>query len=921
MSLRPILFFIFLSVRLAAQNPTYTVGLKYINDTLQVEWKLNWVNTTDEIIREIPLVFLPKGVSHKQSFYRKEKIEDQNKTLHFKKQENITHIVNEHIFQNHSKCQQNRDPVYAEATWVELQSPLGKNDTLSLHGFYDLHIGSHDVIGWRKEGLWLQHLIHHIPQYDSGWHITPLNRHANYQRRRVDIDASFDIPIDWKTFTNLTPISNKQYSKKNTHDFFAIIGPDVVPKQLADNWTVYNHDPFEVGHIYALKLKEELGDYLKTYLRDGLPPNYIMVNPSEPLGYCDPGCGVVFLPHHSSLYTSQDAAYALSILQTHTKSMHSTNFFAEPWAGDGFSRFLRDDFVEKTNRSVLLSSGIPDFLKPLTRLFPVGNFPLVYQNHIMYYYLARQGLDQPAGNTYDNISAGNYLAIVEGKTSIGFHHLRGRVGKIAFYNALQTWKNSLKIGRKPAAELFQNALNSATNKDTEWFFTNYLDSDEYADYHITKIQKCSYVYAVTVNNRGRATIPYPLTGMRNDQEIITIWYDGHRGKKTVQFHLEDYDEIILDHRRETVDLNPRNNRRKESGVFRNLRPVTFQLYTDIEHPEREQVFVYPIGGFNAYDGLYGGISFYNRTRITKRWEYRVDPTFSTRTQSLTGSAALINNMVPSSGWFHRITSGVYFHHYHYDTDLAYYRFSPFMRFWWKKSHPRSEDIHRTRLRYLQLERETNPQIDVVNASYRLLQLTHDYEHVNILRPCSIRGMIEVSDAFSKVQIDIDQRWMLPNKKWISTRFFAGAFMHQNIEDGNRFFDFGMSGTLDYAFDYYLLGRSETEGVLSQQMIMTDGGFKSQTNTFASQWLTAFNTYVPIWSIFGVFGDIGFADDFNTTYWGYGIRIAPLTDFFEIYLPIQNYNQFMWEHAYPREIRFMLNIDMNQIVQRVRRGWY
>ncbi len=913
---------LFLSVcPLAAHPPNYFLEVTYAKDTLYVDWKVQWINSTQETIEELPLVFLPKAVNNESAFYRKEKIEDQNKRLHFKKIDEISHIVQERIYQNEDDCKRNKDPIYPEVDWIKLHKPLPQNDTITLNGSYTMHIGTYDVVGWRKDGLWLNHLIHHIPHYDSGWRITPLNRHANYHRRMANIEASFHLPNGWKVFSNLTQTAKNRYAKTSANDFFAIISPDVMPKESLIDWDVYNHDPFEVGHIYAQQLRGDIDEYLKTYLNDSLNTNYKLVNPGEPLGYHDPGCGIIFLPHSSSIFTSSDASYALSILQTHVKTNHRTNYFEEPWAGDGLIRFLRDDFIEKTDRDILLSSGIPDILKPLTRIFPVGNYPLVYQNHIMYYYLARQGLDQPAGNAYDDISAGNYIAIVEGKTSIGLRHLQSRIGKIPFYKALQKWTKTLSKEEKAAATSFQTILDSLTNKPTHWFFNDYLYSDKYADYRITKIQKCSYVYAVTVKNRGRARIPYPLTGIRDGKEIITIWYEGHEGKKTVQFHLEDYDEIVLDQNRETIDLNPRNNRRKESGLLKGLRPLKLQLYTDIENPEREQIFFYPVGGFNAYDGLYGGISFYNRTRIPKRWEYRIEPTFSTETRSLTGAAALVNNITPSSGWFHRVTSGFYVHHYHYDTDLGYYRFSPFVRFWWRKSHPRSENIHRTRLRYLQLERETNPESEILNAQYGLLQMTHDYENVNILRPCSIHGMIEVSDLFSKVQIDVDQRWMLPNKKWLSTRFFAGAFVHRNIGEGNNFFDFGMSGTQDYAFDYYLFGRSETDGLFSQQMIMTDGGFKSQTNTFATQWLTAFNTNIPIWSIFGVFGDVGFADDFQTTYWGYGVRIAPLTDFFEVYFPIQNQDRVMWERAYPREIRFILNLDMNQIIQRVRRGWY
>lgn len=901
--------------------PTYKLDITYLNDTLLVDWSLSWTNNTNDTLEQIPLTFLFEAVAHKQSFYRKEKIEDQKKDLHFRDKAQISHITQLTIQSNSNEGSIITDPIQPEVKWLKLNANLPPNEEILLHGSMRIHIGNYDVIGWRKEGLWIQHILPLISSYDEGWEIIPLNRHANYNRQISSIEVSFNLPKGWGVFSNLNKLSNNTYRHLHTKDVFAVIGPNVSFKPHFKNWGVYNGDPFNANHIMAQNLQNRLNNHLETFYKTTLPDDYKLLNPSEALGYHDPGCGIVFLPHEKNLLTSIDAAIALSVLQTHIKTSHRNDFFQEPWSGDGLARFMRDEYIELSDADIRLSSGLPEALRLLTRIFPVGDFPLTYQNHIMYYYLARQGLDQEAGAVYSDISPGNYLAIVEGKTSIGFMHLRGRLGRQTFYRSMQEWFENLRMADVNAYDALKNTLNNNTPKNTAWFFDHYLDGHKKVDYRVSRIQSCSSVYAVTVRNKGKAAVPFSLTGIKDGEEIITIWYEGHTGKKTIQFHLEDYDEIVLDQHLKTIDLNPRNNRRKSSGLFKGLQPVKWQVYTDIENPRKEQVFFYPVGGFNAYDGLYGGVSFYNRTSIPKKFEYRIEPTYSTLTRSLTGSFSLKANLTPSEGWFHRIEPGFFFHHYHYDVNLGYFRYSPFVRFWWRKSHPRSENIHRTRIRYLRLDRETLAETVNPNAEYQLLQFTHDFENVNILRPCSIRTQFEVSDEFTKLQIDIDQRWMLPNKKWMSTRFFAGAFLTRSLAEGNQFFDFGMSGTLDYAFDYYLFGRSETSGLLSQQMIMTDGGFKSQTNAFASQWLTAFNTYVPIWKVFGVFGDVGLADNINTVYWGYGVRLGLLSDFFEIYLPIQNQDRIMWEHAYPSEIRFMLNLDINQIIQRVRRGWY
>lgn len=917
----------FVQISIASTKPSYKLFISYQNDTLQVDWSLRWVNETNDTLSKIPLTFLPDAVVNKNSFYRKEKLEDQKKDLHFFKRDKISHQTYASFFQGKQECGISIDPKYSEIKWVNLPYALKPNQKLELKGTYRLHIGEYEVIGWGDEGIWLQHLLYHIPKFKNGWEIVPLNRHANYNRRTAQIFATFDLPENWGVFTNLQLIDNQTFFHSNTKDIFALIGPYITNEIDLKNWDSYNFDPLNFNKKAAHILQSSIDNYLGTYYNQRLPETYKLLTPSATTTYFDYGCGIILLPSNN-LKSSINASIALNVLKTHLKTSLQVNFFEEPWLGDGIARFMRDEYLETTNSNISIGAVLPDFLKMLTRVFPVSNFPLSYQNHIMYYYLARQGLDQEAGSKYSDISPANYLAIVEGKTSIGLMHLRGRLGRQTFYRSMQDWMANLTTENINGQTSLKSTLSDNTPKNTDWFFDHYLNSSKKVDYRISRIQSCSSLYAVTVKNNGKADIPYSLTGLKDGEEVITIWYEGHSGKKNIQFHLEDYDEIILDYHLKTIDLNPRNNRRRTSGVFRGLQPLKWQIYTDVENPRKEQVFFYPVGGFNAYDGLYGGLSIYNRTTIPKKFEYRLEPTFSTQTRSLTGSISLRVNLTPSDGWFHRIEPGFYFHHYHYDVNLGYFRYSPFVRFWWRKSHPRSENIHRTRIRYLRLDRETSrldreTSAETVNpnAEYQLLQFTHDFENVNILRPCSIRTQFEVSDEFTKLQIDIDQRWMLTNKKWMSTRFFAGAFLTRSLAEGNQFFDFGMSGTLDYAFDYYLFGRSETSGLLSQQMIMTDGGFKSQTNAFASQWLTAFNTYVPIWKVFGVFGDVGLADNINTVYWGYGVRLGLLSDFFEIYLPIQNQDRIMWEHAYPSEIRFMLNLDINQIIQRVRRGWY
>jgi hypothetical protein len=71
------------------------------------------------------------------------------------------------------------------------------------------------------------------------------------------------------------------------------------------------------------------------------------------------------------------------------------------------------------------------------------------------------------------------------------------------------------------------------------------------------------------------------------------------------------------------------------------------------------------------------------------------------------------------------------------------------------------------------------------------------------------------------------------------------------------FNYGISRVSNYSFSYTLLGESASSGILSQQFILADGGFKSFLPGSVNQWITSFNVDSSVWKIFHVYADAGF----------------------------------------------------------------
>ena len=111
----------------------------------------------------------------------------------------------------------------------------------------------------------------------------------------------------------------------------------------------------------------------------------------------------------------------------------------------------------------------------------------------------------------------------------------------------------------------------------------------------------------------------------------------------------------------------------------------------------------------------------------------------------------------------------------------------------------------------------------------------------------------------------------------------------------------------------------TKPIWSQQFFATDGGFRSNTRLFGRSHILAANLSIPLFEVLGVYGDIGTLG--GPVEWGYGLRVAILTDFLEWYFPIQGRGgTYLDRNNYFSYTRFTVDLSIDQIVARLRRGF-
>lgn len=888
-------------------------------DTFQANWTLEIDNHEqgDDLLLHIPL----QAYIDRNSFLNDQLREFQDPDLHFARKSELAQFeitvlkVNGQII-----------PVKLETEFLKVILPDSLQGTLKLEMAYRFRLPDAKFTGngRTKDGF---RMINLLPSFiPNGESQDPVSFYydLNQELRAFQIELEMD--------PTLKAVSNLKQSR--TKDGRLVFSGQSRQFQLfvAPNWQIYTlnnsrlilpeaDESFKINFELALEelkvffereLNLDLGagrDYLFLDDKKGEYQSAELISLARPKKWED-----------LRIDLAQAQAEAFFRYQL---SMDGWN---NPWMARGIPYFYKYLFVEQVYPQ---KQWVPFQSPILNGLFGFDAFDYGYQNRFLFLFLERQGLDQAMQSPVDSLSRLNYEAIAQAKTYLLLSHLRAYTGVKDFRRGMFRFYHD--YGDEASPQNMQSAFAFYSPKPVNWFFEEAIQNAEIYDYQLKATDHCPTVSTATVANRGQVSLPYSLTGFKDGKPVLTEWYDGHDTERTVQMYHAEYDKVVLNAHLRHSEYRQKNNTVYSRWLFPRAEPLQFQLYNSFEAAEGTQIFYVPSVYYNAYDQFLLGINLSNRSiLVQKPFEWLVVPEYSTGTGKLTGTASMNYNWVLSkSAFFRQIKFGIYGRYNHYDQDLAYYRLSPSINFYIRKPYPRSPYIQTMRLRGVILNREQAPQTStelassLSNASYSVLNANYRMEYTSILRPTILRTHVELGQKFGKVFVDCDQRWMLPNKKWLILRGFAGAFLYNDLADaGNKdnFYSFGLSGTPDYLFDYYLVGRSDESGIWSRQFFTTDGGFKSETQAYADRYLLSSNLSVPFIGPLGAFADVALSEE--QVYWDYGVRLAFLTDFLELYLPLQNQDRKFYQEAnYLGNVRFVLDLQLGSIINRLRRGYY
>lgn len=595
-----------------------------------------------------------------------------------------------------------------------------------------------------------------------------------------------------------------------------------------------------------------------------------------------------------------------------------------PWMDEGINSFYEFRYLQTKY------PGSTMFTHHVDNIIHFAKHPEITERTIIYNIAAHLNNDQPIGLSSEQFSQLNYGGIVYEKTSAAFTFLKNYLGDQKFDNAMQEYFSQWKFKHPQPANL-KSIMEFTSGEKLDWFFNDMINSTKKIDYKI-----CSFKNGIIkIKNKGNFSPPFLLSV--ND---YSVWKQGFEGKQKIDLSVAQWPKPIarINLNNCSLEINEKNNFSRSYGLFKKFKPLKIQLLPGIDDPEKTQFCTTPVIGFNLYNGLMPGIALYNNPIPLKKFSYFIMPMYGFKSKTLAGYSNIGFNILPSSGKIQMISLGLTASHFAYANDpfiINFSRLVPQINIKFKNKNPRSSILKEITFRNININEEVAiykmlPDSSYLphkeTSNYYMNQLMFSFINPRKINPYSFNISAEQGSKFIRTSVEAAYSFSYNKpRKTLDIRTFFGCFVYKDgtVEQDFHYKLSGLQGYRDNTFDHYFIGRSEGNGLPSQQFCVTDGGFKVYTPIGQTwDWILAanFKTSIPGKIPLKLFADIGVFPNKNKlsgsslpVYYDAGIQFTIINNIFEIYFPlvmskdITEVNKNIIDN-YFQSIRFTLNLE-------------
>lgn len=822
---------------------------------------------------------------------------------------------------------------------VKLNEPLPAGDTLVLHFTYTLNLPSSRFTGYGVDNQGNIDLKY--------WHLTPVpfdgKQWKLYRNKNLSdlytvpalTSLELTLPKNLYLYTNL----QKNYIYENGRNmkvtFIGEVNNGVtLTIRKGDNfvehrtpWGVLETDLDARGYddISKMVSVERISGFLNRKLG---PCNGHSLLVSDFEYRQNPLYGTNLLPSFIRPYEPR-FQFEMKLLKTainvYLREHLYLDYRKERWVQDAIAVYLLIQFVEEFYPDQKLIGKLSDVWG--IRSYQVGRMYFNDQYSTLQMLADRKNIDQALSTPNDSLIKYNYEVAQAYKAGWGLQYLAAYLGRGTIDSVVREYLDYNLKNQDGGAPVFRNILEASTEKDLGWFWDHYVNGRLRIDYKIRKLEKEGDSIRLTVVNRRKADVPMPVYGLSGDSLVSQYWLPPIREREEFVFPYNQEDRFSLNYEQIVPEFNPRNNWKSTRGILSSNRPVQIRLFKDVEDPNHKQVFWVPIMNYNLYDGLTPGVRINNKSLLERPFIYDLAPTYSFLERTLVGGGGITYRQYHGKSGHYVSTFRLVGRTSHFQVNSRFTTITPSISLGWRPDDLISNERHFLTGRFRSVFRNVDPSVaDEVDTDpdYGVFNLRYEFIDNHIVNYKYAQIDFQQANSFTKVSTELEYRRLFLNNRQLNIRLFAGAFLRNNTD--SDFFSFSLDRPTDYLFDLNYLGRSEATGLLSQQIIIAEGGFKSRfEESFANRWMATTNVGFNLWRWIEVYGDLGlFKDNPNPTRFVYdsGIRLNLVTDYFELYFPVYSNNG--WEIAQPdynQAIRFVITLSPRTLTGLFTRRWF
>ena len=918
-----------------AQQDSIRLDVKLNDDqrSLSIKQTLIYHNPHQKSINQVKLLNWVAAYQKRKTPLLKRKIEDRKSDLYFAKDNQLGQL--ERLSYAHNNTTSEILNTNQENIFIPLSQDLKPGESITIDLDYQIKLPDARFTGY---GINTNHILLKyfflVPetfedesQSNSFYRDTEETGNSGSFWR-----VNFEIPQYWKISSNLNQINESEFQGVSTNDPEFQISKELYPEFSLD--IAGQNVKVDLGYQTNEYQRQILGSVLTNQLsfiieRTGNVPEKLFITEKymkkeEFIGIDD----IKFWKFKFQMFTDYektDLDYFSTISKKVMDEFFITNKTKDHWLKNGLKSYLEIQYLKKNYANHKLIGNLADNanlfgIKPL-KIFHASKLKLNERYGLAYHYIYTQNLDQKIETPFYQLSNFNTTAISQFETGSLLNYLSEYEGADSFDQFLRTYfaeNYTKKIG---GADFLKELNDHSKGKSS--FLKEMMAEKHRINFNLKRFEKQDDNYTVSIRKNSDVSIPLKIETEDKSGEKTTYWKAGNEQKKdTATVPSYQVEKIVLNDDYIFPESNFRDNYLYTKGIFSNMKKIRFKLIKDIQNPEYNEIFITPRLTFNAYDKVLLGMNFKNQGIFDQKFDYSVTPYYSSGTGKLTGSAGVGYSILPPDSFFRSWNFGVSGSYFHYDNDLAYKKFGASTSLNFNKN-PRSAIGRSLFFSYNYYERELSP-IRILNneyEKYNLWNLGYSYSDNSMIHEKYIGTNVQWMEDFQKISAEAFYRWEFAKDKKVSFRWFAGYFVKN--ETKNNLFNYGISRISNYSFSYGLLGQSATSGILSQQFILAEGGFKSLFNTSVNQFITSVNVDSHLWKWFNLYADAGVYKNKNHAakfIWDSGIKVKVIPDFLEVYFPVASSLGFEPSFKdYGYRIRYTLVLNLGALINNLRRG--